>query len=52
MDVVRSLYSEYGENSDVGGKGPAQGRVQNEGKPYLDKYFPKLDCIKSATVLP
>jgi peptidyl-prolyl cis-trans isomerase A (cyclophilin A) len=50
MKVVDSLYSGYGEGSDMGGKGPVQGLVQSQGKPYLDKNFPKLDSIKSATI--
>ena len=52
MDVVKGLYSGYGELSDMGGRGPSQGPIQMQGKPYLDKNFPKLDSIKSATVLP
>jgi len=43
MGVVEGLYSGYGEKPD-------QGRIQNEGKAYLDKNFPKLDSIKSATI--
>jgi peptidyl-prolyl cis-trans isomerase A (cyclophilin A) len=50
MDVVDKLYSEYGEGAP-GGNGPDQGRVQLEGKPYLDKNFPKLDSIKSAAIM-
>ncbi len=44
MDVVRKLYSGYGESPD-------QGRIQAQGKAYLDKNFPKLDTIKSTTVV-
>jgi hypothetical protein len=51
MDVVMSLYSDYGD-APPQGHGPDQGRVQAEGKAYLDKSFPKLDSIKSATILP
>lgn len=50
MDVVDKLYSVYGEGAP-GGNGPDQGRVQLEGKPYLDKNFPKLDSIKSAAIM-
>jgi peptidyl-prolyl cis-trans isomerase A (cyclophilin A) len=52
MDIVKGLYSGYGEGSDMGGHGPTQGRITAEGKPYLDKNFPKLDSIKSATIVP
>ena len=49
--VVDKLFSGYGEGADMGGKGPTQGRLAKEGKPYLDKNFPQLDSIKSATVI-
>ncbi len=51
MDVVDSLYSEYGEGAPQG-SGPEQGRVQKEGNAYLNKEFPKLDYIKKATIIP
>lgn len=44
MDVVQKLYSGYGERPD-------QGAITTEGKAYLDKNFPNLDRIKSATVV-
>ena len=50
MDVVDKLFSGYGEGAPNGG-GPDQGRIQAEGKAYLDKDFPKLDSIKSAVIL-
>ena len=34
MDVVNKIYSGYGEGAPRG-KGPAQGRLQNEGNSYL-----------------
>ena len=49
MDVVDKLYSGYGEGAP-GGSGPDQGRIQAEGKAYLDKSFPQLDSIKTARV--
>jgi peptidyl-prolyl cis-trans isomerase A (cyclophilin A) len=53
MDVVEKFYDGYGEGGDSpGGKGPTQGRIASEGKPYLDKSFPKLDSIKTATIVP
>jgi peptidyl-prolyl cis-trans isomerase A (cyclophilin A) len=50
MDVVSSLYSGYGDMAEQGGNGPSQAMVTKQGKPYLDKSFPNLDSIKSATV--
>ena len=44
MDVVRQIYAGYGEQPD-------QGAITNQGKAYLDKNFPKIDYIKSATVI-
>jgi len=51
MEVVDKLYSGYGEGAPDG-KGPDQGRVGNEGRPYLMKNFPLLDSIKTATIVP
>ena len=45
MDVVRQIYSGYGESPD-------QGSITSQGKAYLDKKFPKIDSIKSATIVP
>jgi peptidyl-prolyl cis-trans isomerase A (cyclophilin A) len=45
MDVVRQIYAGYGEQPD-------QGAITNQGKAYLDKNFPKIDFIKTATVVP
>jgi peptidyl-prolyl cis-trans isomerase A (cyclophilin A) len=41
MNVVEKLYAGYGE-------APNQGRIESEGKAYLDKSFPLLDSIKVA----
>lgn len=49
MDIVDKLYSGYGEGAP-GGAGPDQGRIQHEGKAYLDKEFPQLDSIKTARI--
>jgi peptidyl-prolyl cis-trans isomerase A (cyclophilin A) len=45
MDVMDKINAEYREQ-------PQQDRVTNEGKAYLDRYFPKLDRILSMTVMP
>jgi peptidyl-prolyl cis-trans isomerase A (cyclophilin A) len=50
MNVVDSLYAEYGEGAP-NGNGPSQGRVQAEGNAYLDQDFPKLDRILSVTLM-
>ena len=49
MDVVDSLYSGYGEGAPQG-RGPSQGRLQQEGNAYLKRDFPKLDYIKRAVI--
>jgi peptidyl-prolyl cis-trans isomerase A (cyclophilin A) len=51
MNVVDSLYSGYGEGAPSG-RGPDQGRVQQEGNAYLTKDFGKLDYIKKASIEP
>jgi peptidyl-prolyl cis-trans isomerase A (cyclophilin A) len=43
MNVAEGLYSGYGEKPD-------QGQITAMGKAYLDKNFPKIDSIKSATI--
>jgi peptidyl-prolyl cis-trans isomerase A (cyclophilin A) len=44
MSVAEGLYSGYGEKPD-------QSAITTEGKAYLDKNFPKLDTIKSTTIV-
>ena len=51
MDVVDKLYDGYGEGAPRG-KGPDQSAMQMEGNTYLNKSFPKLDYIKTATIVP
>ena len=46
MKVVGMFYDQYGDNA-----GPEQDKIESEGKPYVDKGWPKLDTIKSATLL-
>jgi peptidyl-prolyl cis-trans isomerase A (cyclophilin A) len=49
MDVVKKLHSGYGEGAPSG-RGPDQGAISSQGKTYLDKNFPNLDSIKTATI--
>jgi peptidyl-prolyl cis-trans isomerase A (cyclophilin A) len=51
MEIVEGLYSGYGDDPGMGGHGPRQELVQSQGKAYLDKNFPRLDSIKSATII-
>ena len=51
MDVVDKIYDGYGEGAPRG-RGPDQGKLNAEGNAYLQKDFPKLDFIKSATIVP
>jgi peptidyl-prolyl cis-trans isomerase A (cyclophilin A) len=46
MKVVEMFYDQYGD-----GAGIDQDQIEKTGKPYLDKSFPKLDVINSATII-
>jgi hypothetical protein len=46
MDVVSQFYSGYGDATTS-----HQGEITNQGKGYLEKNFPKLDSIKTATII-
>jgi len=50
MDAVDKLYSGYGEGAPDG-RGPDQSQIGNKGHAYLDQSFPKLDKIKTATLV-
>ncbi len=50
MEVVDKLYGGYGEGAPDG-RGPDQGRIGGLGRAYLEKNFPKLDSIKTATLV-
>src|SRR5579863_5107454 len=51
MEVVDKLYNGYGEGAPDG-HGPDQGLISTRGHAYLEKGFPKLDIIRSATIVP
>jgi peptidyl-prolyl cis-trans isomerase A (cyclophilin A) len=44
FENVAGVYGAYGDQ-------PQQPLIQSQGKAYLDKNFPKMDSIKSATIL-
>ena len=48
LKVLDQIYSGYGEGAPAG-NGPEQHRIQTEGNAYLEREFPKLDFIKTAT---
>lgn len=50
MDVVKSLYSGYGEGAPMG-RGPSQSKITSLGNDYLREEFPELDYIKSAELI-
>lgn len=45
LEVVDAIYSGYGEEPD-------QFRITNEGEAYLNRYYPRLDKIVKATIVP
>lgn len=51
MDVVDKLYNGYGEGAPDG-HGPGQDLIGNRGRAYLEKDFPKLDVIRTASIVP
>jgi peptidyl-prolyl cis-trans isomerase A (cyclophilin A) len=50
MKVVGALYGGYGEGAP-NGAGPSQDSIVTKGNEYLQRAFPKLDYIKSATIV-
>lgn len=50
MKAVDAMYSGYGEGAP-NGAGPDQESIRNKGNEYLQRTFPKLDYIKSATLV-
>ena len=51
MDVVDKFYKDYGEGSDMGGRGPTQEKLGSQGIAYVKKNFPNLDIITSAEIV-
>ena len=51
MEVVDKFYNGYGEGAPDG-HGPNQDLLARQGHFYLEKNFPKLDVIKTASVVP
>src|SRR6185295_16391143 len=49
MDVVDKFYAGYGEGAP-NGRGPDQTLVTLQGNDYLNRAFPNLDYIKTATI--
>ncbi len=50
MEVVNSLHQGYGEGAPRG-RGPSQQKIGEMGTKYLRADFPKLDYIKSASIV-
>jgi cyclophilin family peptidyl-prolyl cis-trans isomerase len=50
MTVVDAMYGGYGEGAP-NGRGPSQDLIATQGNEYLQRAFPKLDYIKSATIV-
>jgi cyclophilin family peptidyl-prolyl cis-trans isomerase len=47
MKVVEMMYDQYGDSTPD----DYQDLIAKKGKPYLDKNYPKLDYIKTATII-
>jgi peptidyl-prolyl cis-trans isomerase A (cyclophilin A) len=50
MKVVDAMYGGYGEGAP-NGPGPSQDSIKTKGNEYLQRAFPRLDYIKSATIV-
>lgn len=49
MDVVDQLYKGYGEMAPRGA-GPDPDKIEVQGNAYLERFFPRLDYIKTARI--
>lgn len=52
MDIVDKLYAGYAERSGGGMRAGHQGKLFEQGNAYLDREFPLLDKLLSATIAP
>jgi cyclophilin family peptidyl-prolyl cis-trans isomerase len=52
MDVADALNSEYGENSGGGIRAGRQQPLFDGGNAYLDREYPRLDRLRTASVMP
>ena len=50
MEIIDSLYTGYGEGAPRG-RGPSQGRMQQQGNAYLRAEFGELDYLIRATIV-
>lgn len=50
MAVMDTVFKGYGEGAPRG-RGPSQGKMQQEGNTYLKAEFPNLDYIKKASII-
>ena len=50
INVVEMMYEGYGDGPPSGA-GPDQDQITKQGRAYLDKGWPKLDSIKTATLV-
>lgn len=50
MDIVRNLYSGYGEGPPRG-NGPSQDLIEEGGATYLNAEFPEMDSVVSAELI-
>lgn len=51
MDVADALNAEYGEAAGGGIRGGKQQKLFESGNAYLEQFFPRLDYIKTATII-
>jgi len=52
MNVVKSIYAGYGENSGGGVRAGKQAPLMNGGNAYVDREYPLLDKLLRITIIP